>query len=249
MKQITLFILFFCLIFVNGFQLAFSSEWQRVYLATFPRSGNHWARYLVEEASNIVTSSVYPDPEPPAHMDKIFPWGGYCSPHGYEGNRRYPSKKDFVLVKTHFPGTKKGPCKFDNLSHKVVIRIVRHPVDSCWSRYVKNPHGTLQEIVPSKRVKEMIKLWRQFQTYWNKQKNVITIRYEDMLKDPAPALRIICDALEYNVSDEDIARAVAKYPPEGHVLKHVNRFTKEDLKLFHKELDDLLIQFDYHEPF
>lgn len=241
-----LFILFFCFVFIADFSLCFSKEWKRAYLASFPRSGNHWVRYLVEEASHIATSSVYCDPDP-QHMDKTFPWGGYCCDHGYEGDCRYPTKDDVVFIKTHYPGQKRIS-KFDKDTYQVIVRVVRHPVDSFYSRYVKNPKGSIADTVPSKRVKRYISLWRDFQTYWNNKPNVITILYEDMLENPAVELKKILDALEYDVTDEDIARAVAKYPSEGFVLKHLDKFKRSDLKLIANELSDLMDQFGYEIP-
>jgi hypothetical protein len=231
-------------IFLSLFSEAFSKEWQRVYLASYPRSGNHWIRYLIEEASHIATSAVYCDKEP-QHLDKVFPWGGYCCDHGYEGNCRYPTKNDIVLIKTHFPDRK---TKFDGRPCHCVIRIVRHPIDSFYSRYVKNPHGELLDTVPSDRVKELIQNWRKFQTYWNKQQDVITIRYEDILENPTVELKRICAILNYDVTDEDIARAIAMHPPVGGVLKHINRFSSKDLHLIAEELGELMAQYGYSIP-
>src|SRR5690348_10906431 len=80
-------------------------DWsKRVYLATYPRSGNHWVRYLIEEITHIATSSVYCDGDADkSHLGKPFPWGGYCPKYGYEGKCRYPTPDDIVVVKTHFP--------------------------------------------------------------------------------------------------------------------------------------------------
>jgi len=81
-------------------------EWNKVYLASFPRSGNHWVRFLVEEATHIATSSVYRDKDF-LHLPEKFPWDGYCTDHGYNGLCRYPTKEDPVLLKTHYPCLKK----------------------------------------------------------------------------------------------------------------------------------------------
>lgn len=239
-----LLMLFFCFIFVNNFQLCFSKEWKRAYMASYPRSGNHWIRYLVEEASHIATGAVYCDKEP-QHMSKIFPWGGYCCDHGYEGNCRYPNKDDLVLIKTHFPAQEKNVTKFDQLPYEVTIRFIRHPIDSFYSRYVRRPKGPLLDKVPRERIKEFISTWRRFQTYWNNKENVITIRYEDVLDNPFVKLKEILEILNYDVADEDIARAVTTHPPEGFMLKHLDKFTKEDLKLISNELSDLMDQFNY----
>lgn len=241
----------FCLIFLTEFQLAFSKEkeWERVYLATYPRSGNHWFRYLIEEATHIATSSVYCDNDPP-HMENPFPWGGYCCDHGYNGDCRYPENDEFVLVKTHFPAQEKKVTRFDQCPYYLTIRVVRHPVDSFYSRYVRKyaKESQTQSTVPTKRVKEFIDSWSRFQKYWNKKKNVLTIRYEDALANPAAELKKMCNALNYEVTDEDIERAVAKHPPQGYMLKHKEKFTESDLKLISKELRSLMRQFNYTLP-
>ena len=242
-----LFTLFFCFIFLSEFHSCFSKEWRRAYLASYPQSGNHWVRYLIEEATHIATSSVYCDSEPPQHMKEEFPWGGYCCDHGYEGTCRYPTKKDIVLIKTHFPYPNKTT-KFDHLPYEVTIHIVRHPVDSFYSRYEKLPKGPLQEKVPTERVQVFIKNWRKVQTYWNNKKNVITIRYEDILQNPFVELKKMLKALRYDVTDEDIGRAITKYPPQGYVLKRISKFTPKDLKLISDELGDLLNHYDYVIP-
>lgn len=239
-----LFTLFILVYFLSEFHPCLAKEWKRIYLASYQRSGNHWVRYLVEEASHIATSAVYIDKDPP-HMKKVFPWGGYCSENGLKGDCRYPTKDDIVFIKTHFPDVE---TEFDNLPHELIIRIVRHPIDSFYSRYVKNPRGPLLKTVPSERVKEMVKKWKAFQNYWNKRKDVLTIRYEDILANPSVELKKICEALHYQVTDEDIARAVAKYPPQGFTLKHIDKFESEDVNLIMTSLKSLLIQFQYEAP-
>jgi hypothetical protein len=239
--------LFFCLIFLSTCHTAFAKEWKRAYLASYPQSGNHWVRYLIEEASHIATSSVYRDPEPPKHMNKVFPWGGYCCNHGYAGDCRYPDQDDIVLIKTHYPYPHKET-KFDRRPYRFVIHVVRNPIDTFASRYVKIPHGAPKEHIPTSRVKELIQSWRTFQTYWNKKKHVMTIRYEDILENPARELKRMCKALHYDVTDEDIERAVAKHPPEGYMYKSIGKFKKEDLRLISEELKDLLDQYNYEIP-
>lgn len=238
--------------------MGFADEWRRVYFASYPRSGNHWIRYLVEEASGIATSSVYCDPDPTEtpHMKKVFPWGGYCCNHGYEGNRRYPKKSELIFLKTHFPGQEnKGQRKsesltfkettFDRRPYEVAIRLVRHPIDSFYSRYIRVPQGPVQDTVPTYRVKIFNKGWFNFHKYWNKKPNVITFRYEDFLENPFVELKKLLEILEYEVTDEDILRAVNKYPPEGNMLKNRDKFTAGDLKLMEKELEPYLTQFNY----
>lgn len=218
--------------------------WRRVYLASYPRSGNHWVRYLVEESCHIATSSVYCDNDPP-HLRKKFPWGGYCCDHGYEGQCRYPKKNECVLVKTHFPSQPTKYTPFDRLPYQKTILLVRHPVDSFYSRYVRQSGGRPLATVPTHKVREFIAAWKKFFAYWNRQKNVLLIRYEEMLNDPAPALRAILKALHYSFQEEDIERAILTFPPEGASLKHIDKFTQEDLQLIANELSLTMQQFGY----
>lgn len=240
--------LYFFLLVLCNFQTGFPDNWKRVYLATFPRSGNHWARYLIEEASHIATSSVYCDPDP-QHLPDPFPWGGFCCDHGYEGRCRYPGKEDLVVVKTHFPAQDKIS-EFDNLPYHKAIRIVRHPVDSFYSIYVRRSGGNPnQNKVPARLVKKLIEAWQRFQTHWNNKQNVLTIRYEDLLNNPYRELEKILKEVNYAVNKTDLKRAIAKYPPEGHALKHINKFEREDLQLIANELSDLMKKFGYTIPF
>jgi hypothetical protein len=228
-----------------------ADEWKRVYLASYPRSGNHWVRYLVEEATNIATSSVVADSgrgsvNDDPHLKKTFPWGGYCCRHGYNGTRSYPTKNDPVLIKTHFPT---APKRGINYKKRIgSIRIVRHPIDTFYSRYVLHKRSNAKEIIPRATVEDFIKSWREFQIYWNKQPDTITFRYEDLHAKPIFVLNKMLKAMKYSVSLTDVERAIHKYPPQGIILKHINHFKKEDLELMALELKDLLDQFGYTIP-
>ena len=220
--------------------------WNRVYLATYPRSGNHWMRYLIEEATGIATSSVYKDPDPP-HLDTIFRWGGFCCDLGYEGNCRYPLEGETVVVKTHYPVFKHS--LFDQLPCSKVIRIIRNPIDSFYSFYTYEQHFNGQLVcfmIPRDIVEHYIESWRSFQEYWDTAENVVTIRYEDLQQDPVKVLSFIFDNLDYNVTKDDIKRAVEKYPPEGNMLKHIRHFTNDDLASIQNQLSDLLEKYHYN---
>lgn len=242
-----IFMLAICL-FACKTQEGFTDDWQRIYLATYPRSGNHWARYLIEEATNFATSSVYPDNTPPhEHLLEPFPWGGYACDHGYTGNRIYPQNDDIVVIKTHFPALQES--KFDCKPSLKTIRIVRHPVDSIYSFYVYIYQGNIpQQIIPTPLVKTFVESWKKFQTHWNNESNVVTFRYEDLYNDPYTVLRNMLEAIGYSVQPEDIERAIAKYPPSGGLLKYLDKFQSEDLNLISQELSDLMQQFDYSIP-
>jgi hypothetical protein len=221
----------------------FGGPWKkRMYLATFPRSGNHWMRLLIEEATHLATSSVYTDPDPP-HSLFPFPWGGYCIDHGYEGNRGYPSPKESVAIKTH------SPCGitpyFAKLPYCKALRIVRHPLDSFYSLYLFFCGDNPSMQIPRGTLNEYIAQWRSFQEYWNCAHDVVTIRYEDLYNNPYPTFKIALEALGYPTREDDLVRAIAKYPPHGGLLKHSHHYSSDDLQLIERELGDLMRQFGY----
>ena len=221
--------------------------WDRAYLASYPRSGNTWTRDLIEESSRIITTTVYVSG---LHKNE-FPWGGYEGRNSYQSRLkdliiRPAVRGEIALVKTHFPVFEKAV--FDELPYSCTIRLVRHPVDSFYSYYSWRQTKTkaeLKAMIPRLYLEQEIQNWRKFQEYWNAQPNVITIRYEDLYNDPSSYLKMMIDALGYEVTDEDIARALAKNPPNGQLLKHLVHFTDDDLLLIQTELSDLLEAFGY----
>lgn len=227
-------IFFFSLIFLCDLHSTFSDEWKRIYLATYPRSGNIWALQLIEEVTHIATSSVFC-----TKNKKHFPWGACCWKPGFEGACRYPNLDDYVVIKTHYPAV--GP-KVRN-DYEGVVRIIRNPIDSFYSFFALK--GGSGNKVPSTLVNEYIKSWVRFQSYWNNKRDVTTVRYEDMLKDPEKELRTIIKAIKYEATDEDITRAVLKHPPIGCELKHKDKFFEADLEIIRHELKEFLEQFNY----
>jgi Sulfotransferase domain len=217
-------------------------KWEnRVYLATYPRSGNHWMRFLIEEATHITTSSVYKDMDPP-HLDTIFPWGGYCCEGGYEGRCRYPLEGEIAVIKNHYP-TFRGS-RFENLPYKKAVRVVRHPLDSFYS-YYRYANLSIEEEIPSQAINYYISSWIRFQSHWDQAENVLTVRYEDLCRKPFESLKEILTYMGYTVSDEDIRRAINKYPPEAVFLKSLSHFTRRDLLFIHKELSEHMVRYGY----
>ena len=220
---------------------------KRVYLATYPRSGNHWVRYLIEEATHIATSSVYCDADiGRSHLGKPFAWGGYCPKYGYEKQCRYPTPEDSVVVKTHYPAVPAQ--QFDRLPYIKVIRIVRHPIDSLYSFYVFEKKHIDNPKMPLSLIKKRIRIWRSFHEYWDRQSNVFTVRYEDLLQEPQALLQSILQEIGYCVTKEQVDRAVNRYPPRGKPLKHLAQFSLEEVDMIKEELTDLMQKFNYSIP-
>ena len=229
-------IFFFCAVL----PVLFAKEWDKVYLASFPRSGNHWVRFLVEEATHIATSSVYRDNNFP-HLPTIFPWGGYCTDHGYSGNCRYPTKADPVLLKTHYPYL---PKMIDS-DFSSVICLIRHPVDAFWSFHIYKQKTKKLIKINKKQLADFIAGWKTFYEFWAKQPNVLFVRYEDLQENTAQYLSSILQTAGFSFSHDDVDRAVAKYPPRGTMLKHIGFYDDESIEIIRSRILDVMNRFGY----
>lgn len=234
--------------FFAGVQAKEDYQWdKRVYLASFPRAGNHWLRYLIEEATHISTSSVYHDSDDVKHLKDSFPWGGFCPPHGYKGDCRYAEPGESVVIKTHFPALQ--PREFDKKTYSKTIRVVRHPIDSFYSFYLYvNQNTPKADRIPFESLKKYVRMWLVFQKYWDQQPNVITVRYEDLLKKPQKYLKKILAEIYPEATMEDVKRAVSKYPPRGDAMKHLEHFHKEDLAYIKEHLTTAMQKCGYRLP-
>lgn len=233
-------------------------EWQRVYLATYPGSGNHWMRYLIEEATHIVTGSVYRDVGPMRgfgyeykgveHSKTPLPWG-FAPENGYRGDCRYPNPGEPVIIKTHFPVHPRS--KYDSHSTVKNIKIVRYPLDSIYSLFkgCKSVSKTKDGKIPSHFAKDSALQWKKFEKHWEEKGNVLTIRFEDLYEKPHETLRQVLDAIGYcNVNEEDINRAVERYPPTGGIYKcqqDPSSYYAEDLEFIANELGPITGKYGY----
>lgn len=223
----------------------------KIYLATYPRSGNHWVRFLIEEATHVATGCVYAYPNDPKAI--WFPWG-YSYEKGYYQNCQHPKENELYIIKTHYPFFNLQSFELTPSTSKSItaIRVVRHPIDSIFSLYAYYNKIDEEQIknfkLPSLFVRGHIKTWRKFQEYWNKQPNVLTLRYEDLYQDPSLYLKMILQECGYPCTDEDIKRSIDQFPSQGGIYKHSHHFTPKDLKLVNDSLQDLLQYFHYDIP-
>lgn len=220
-------------------------EWERVLLATYARSGNHWMRNLIDEATHVMTGSVYQDDDPP-HSSTPEPWGGFLPLECKQGCHN-PVPGEIVVIKTHFPASYEQ--EYDYWPYKKVVRVVRHPIDTFYSFYVYLNHNDAPDTrIPRKNLNYYIYSWEKFQDYWDVEPNMLTIRYEDLYVNPEYYLKLVLDYIGYKVSDADIARAVKKFPPKGGILKHINHYSADDLTLIKLGLGHVMERFGYEIP-
>lgn len=172
-------------------------------------------------------------------MRAIFPWGGFCTDHGYEGQCRFPTIHDPILLKTHYP--------FLVATHgstpKYTICLIRHPIDAFWSFNVYKS-GAVSQIDRDLLVR-FIDGWQKFYEYWTNQPNVLFIRYEDLQTDTAYYLNLILRKAGYTYNQEDVERAIGKYTSTGEPLKHLHHYQPEEIELINSALTDFLEKFNY----
>ena len=219
-----------------------NGKYSRVFLTSYPRSGNHWGRYVIEAITGIATGSVRLDRDP-LHLSKPFEWGGYALQGGYEGTRRMPKAGDVVVLKSHYMEGER-PIVYDAKPGAKVVRLVRFPFDCIRSHYLhfsegggtKNWHDF---------VREKAKKWKEFQEHWDAQPNVVTIRYEDLIGDPATGFQEICDTFGIVTTEGDLERAVRRYPPINSVGKHLQHYSDEDVADMVEIFQEQLYKYGY----
>jgi hypothetical protein len=227
--------------------------WKRAYLATYPRSGTNWTRRLVQEATGVITGSIYPqEAELKNKTTASTPaaWGGYAPLSKDSKGLRHPEKDDPILIMTHYPITSRK--EFDNEDRWCVIRIVRNPIDTIYShsqfKYRHKPEKLpLSRHDWNKFLKKHLYEWREHIEYWDTQPNVHTYRYEDLMRDPESQLESMLSHLEISFTNEDIERACKAQPAMGTIGKHIIHFDEEDRKMVISEIGDLLDRFDYRD--
>lgn len=216
---------------------------RKVYLATYPRSGNGYLRILLEHLTGQTTSSIYVDA---FHEAARQPWGGWIqgnSPgkYGFDYKRTYP--KDYVVIKTHWPVFPPSISDEDLSSPNKVVRIVRNPID-CFFSY-QMFQGSKAGAFNMSKVKGFIKEYRKFQQHWNNHKGeILTIKYENLLLKPEQTLKKIIDFIDVETIIS-IQESLKLAPPSGYIYKHKNHFTPEQLRCIREELKDLMTSFDY----
>lgn len=215
-----------------------------VNLASFPRSGNHWVRFLVEEATHISTSSTYRDGDF-KHKKNPFPLDGFSVRNGYFGGCRLPSTNDPLLLKTHFPWLTHKEHRYKN-AHTICL--IRHPVDSIYSYYeYQRKLNSIQvgSVIDLEYIESRIKGWVKFYKYWEKQEGVLLIKYEDLQKDPETMITQILLHAGFTFEEEDVKRAIKKHAPFGHPLKHIDKYTTDQIKLIKEIAGDSLDRYEY----
>jgi len=217
---------FICLLFSSSFLIA-SNDPNCInlsILASYPRSGSHWVRFLVHEATRDLTPRVFVN-------------------HIYD-NREFKSEKHFQLyTQYHWPITK---IRYDDRID-LIVRLVRNPVDHIYAHSSHDKRAT--KLMKRNLLVKYGDALIRFHDYWDRYDGrILTLKYEDFLKHPSLSLRRVLNAMNCQVSDEDVQRAVDKYPPKGKPYKHIVNYTFEDIEFLKERYHNLIDKYNYVIP-
>jgi hypothetical protein len=193
-------------------------------LASYPRSGNTLVRSLWEAVTNVITGS---DTRPDRPLSQQLNFVG----EGHTTTNSSNSSALPFLCKTHWP-ERQGCCPIVASS---VIVLVRNPYDAIDSYWNMNATCTHTETVVdgvyqryrhffNRLVQNEIKVWLDYLTYWERQRqdrgvNVLFVRYEDVLRDPAGQVtQMLQFALYRHNSDETIMPDLSEF--WQHRIRH-----------------------------
>lgn len=171
-----------------------------VFMASFPKSGNSWARFVVSNVNSILQDGK------PINFHTINEYSPVV-----RGNRALrnaqPVEGAPLFLKTHFPYT-----RFFQSNRAVVI--VRNPSFAVNSYYEYLKEAQEKKNIPA--LEEFIFHWRYglnawayFMDSWTNSKNtVIFVRYEDLKESPIEGFYNIYEKLGYNIPIEVLKEAV-----------------------------------------
>ncbi len=222
-----------------------NGQWNRVFLATYPRSGNHWTRYLLEEVTGVATGCVFRDGHP-THLADAFDWGGYAPQCGYTGKSRLPKQGDAVILKTHYPASYVRHSIFDRQgTQQPTLVITRFPFDAMYSYF--DHFSSRSRRNWDKFIHEEAEVWARYHDYWEAQPNIMVVRYEDLMEDAASVLKKICEFYGIEASQEDFERAQKAHPSQGTIGKHLSRYSQKQIDYVLKTCGDKLERYGYLE--
>ncbi len=181
-----------------------------VWLASYPRSGNTWLRFLIHECvyGPVESSTQVAERIPDIHRTPLS-----------------PSPDTRTFAKTHFMLTGKHPHR-DQTERAIHVR--RHPADVLLSaiNYARLIGTSDVETRDQKRafaktfirfggspdwIKSSYGTWEQHASTWNKAPfPVLCLTYEELKSDTAAQLRRIMEFLEHPIEEQRLAAAIER---------------------------------------
>ncbi|XP_053657385.2 sialate:O-sulfotransferase 1 isoform X3 [Cherax quadricarinatus] len=195
-----------------NYKTRFSTGLPRVWLASFPCSGNTWTRYLLEAATGIFTGSVYNDRA--------------LQSEGFLGNAVAADSGRTLVQKTHgnaLFGHRRADLqdRYDILEARLpTILLLRHPakaIISYWKllrtrrKKLRHTAQVAIEVFQSdnfhRYVNKVIELWEEFATdrlLWCTGP-LYVLHYELLVVDPEHYLRDLLNFLRVPVEEDRLA--------------------------------------------
>lgn len=172
-----------------------------VILASFPKSGNTWFRFLVANINYLNFASKQ-------YEEVSFQNIANYSPE-IRGNRALEGKLRSsnlpVFLKTHFPATP----YFNKYKKIVLFRTPKKTINSYY-HYLNNEKGnafTTNAFL--KHWRYGYKAWNKFHESWLKSDDCIYVQYEDLLKDTEKKIIELYRLLGYDLSKDIATKAVS----------------------------------------
>ncbi|XP_053950898.1 WSCD family member CG9164 [Anastrepha ludens] len=185
-------------------------------LASFPGSGNTWLRYLLQQATGILTGSVYKD------------YGLLKTGFPAENIRN----NSVLLVKTH----EFGPNAWEPFTKAILL--VRDPEKAILAEFNRQSGGHIGFASPDRYKRTRGKYWTQFvlkslkmweatNLSWARDfpGNVKVVFYEDLVGDLEKTLRGVLNYIEFPINESLLSCALTRR--EG-VFRRKKRFLNFD---------------------
>lgn len=189
-------------------------SWSRTFviLASFPKSGNTWFRFVV---ANIVSGRLSGERIDFGTLEKYAP---VIKKDRFVRKCLLESNTP-TFLKTHFHNT-------PLFGFYDAVVIYRNPEDVFRSffLYVKSEHGVsfedLSSLINDSRLG--IDNWKGFHQSWLSRPNCIFVSYDDLIKRPFEGFNTIFDLLGYSVTEQELSAAIAKSSKEE--MSRLERF-------------------------
>mmetsp|Transcript_1317 Transcript_1317/g.3223 ORF Transcript_1317/g.3223 Transcript_1317/m.3223 type:complete len:473 (+) Transcript_1317:397-1815(+) len=154
---------------------------KKLYLVSYPGSGNTWLRAVTRSGTRRYTGSVFRD--------------GSLARGGFRGELLDPADPKTRIIKSHYPFHSNAKV-FPQMWAGGAIHVVRAPFDAMMAeatRIVGSSHtaaakegAILRQLVRMQQRRRVVELWRDFFVFWTKNSQKRTDPNVRIRIDPAP---------------------------------------------------------------
>jgi hypothetical protein len=228
----------------------------------YPKSGGTWLTSLIGDILSIPKRDLYVTEESISGNRKDF-YRGFREHPWYIGSSSVDHIRPCVMKSHELPGSPLEPANVK------FLHLIRDGRDAAVSRYFYDKDFCVKNGLTEKfdtpfgiYITNIAIEWKQYVEAWEKQQ-VVTIKYENLLKNTEKTLMYMFDQLGIEYSRDQIRRAIAAnkktefsakfahlYKLNTFVRKGIagdwkNHFTKEQGTIFYNIAGDLLCRLGY----